>query len=197
MSESVFSAYLQLGFQHIFDLKAYDHLAFLVALAAPFIWKDLKQVVVLATSFTIGHSITLALAVLQYIPVNEFLIEFLIPVTIFLTSLGNFWRLKYEPVSMQSLWFSGKNLAAVFFGLIHGLGFSNYLKALLGNESRPVLELFSFNLGIEFGQILIVLLALLLSTFAIRFMPRKTWVMLISAITALISVYIIFGLWQN
>lgn len=194
MNDSVFSAYLQLGFHHIFSWLAYDHLAFLVALAAPYIWRNWRQLVLLATAFTIGHSVTLTLAVLQVIPVNESLIEILIPVTILITSLANFRKPEPENPGVKTVWFSGKNLVAAGFGLIHGMGFSNYLRAILGTESKPVLELFSFNLGIEIGQVLIVLLALLLNTFAIRFLPRRIWVMVISGITALVSVYILFGI---
>ena len=192
MSSSVFQVYLQVGFHHIFNLQAYDHLAFLVALAAPFVWRNWRQVVLLATAFTIGHSITLALSVLEVVQVNATVIEFLIPITILLTSLFNIVR-ELRPGG-KTIGFGAQNLLAGGFGLIHGLGFSNYLKMLLGNESKPVWELFSFNVGIEAGQILIVLLALLLNIFAIRFLPRRIWVIIISGITALVSFYIIFGL---
>ena len=172
-------------------------MAFLVALAAPFIWKKWKQVIVLATAFTIGHSFTLALAVLQVVPVYESFVETLIPITILLTSLANFRQTNDLDLTEKMRWFSGKNLAAGGFGLIHGFGFSNYLKSLLGYESKPVLELFAFNVGIEIGQVLIVLLALLLNTFAIRFLPRKIWIMIVSGITALVSVYILFGIFTG
>ena len=197
MNNSVFSAFLQLGVEHIISWQAYDHLAFLVALAAPFIWRDWKQVVFLATAFTIGHSITLALAVLQIIPVDERIIETLIPVTILLTSLANFREVMITNAEVKTLWFSGKNLSAGLFGLIHGMGFSNYLKSLLGYESRPVLELFAFNVGIEIGQVFIVLLALLLNILAVQFLPRKRWIRIVSGVTALVSVYILFGIWQG
>ena len=195
MTNSVFPAYLQLGFHHIFNLQAYDHLAFLVALAAPFIWRNWRNVVLLATAFTIGHSVTLALAVLQVIPVNEDLIETLIPVTILLTSISNIYQ-QARP-KQKTVGFGVQNLMAAGFGLIHGMGFSNYLKALLGKESKPVLELFAFNVGIEIGQVLIVLLALLLNTLAIKFLPRKLWIRIVSGTTALVSVYILIGIWQG
>lgn len=195
MPDSVFSAYLQLGFHHIFNWQAYDHLAFLVALATPFVWRNWRNVVLLATAFTIGHSVTLALAVLQVITVNVTLIETLIPVTILLTSLFNMHQ--HAKPEQKTVGFGVQNLMAGGFGLIHGMGFSNYLRSLLGKESKPVLELFSFNLGIEIGQVLIVLFALLLNTFAVRFLPRKRWIITVSGITALVSVYILFGLWQN
>ena len=189
MNDSVFSAFLQVGFHHIFNLDAYDHLAFLVALAAPFVWRNWRQVVLLATAFTIGHSVTLALAVLQIIPVNESLIETLIPVTILFTSLVNIFQ--HAKPEQKTVGFWAQNLLAGGFGLIHGMGFSNYLRSLLGKESKPILELFAFNIGIEIGQVLIVLLALLLNTFAVRFLPRKIWIIVVSAVTALVSVYIL------
>jgi hypothetical protein len=192
LNDSVFSAYLQLGFHHIFNLQAYDHLAFLVALAAPFAWRNWRNVVLLATAFTIGHSVTLALSVLEIVEIDPQLIEALIPVTILLTSIFNIYQ--HAKPELKTIGFLAQNLMAASFGLIHGLGFSNYLKQLLGKESKPVLELFSFNLGIEIGQVLIVLLALLLNTFAIRFLPRRIWVMVVSGITALVSVYILVEL---
>ncbi|KAA9340918.1 HupE/UreJ family protein [Adhaeribacter soli] len=195
MNASTFSAYLQVGFHHIFNLQAYDHLAFLVALAAPFIWRNWRNVVLLATAFTIGHSVTLALAVLQIIPVNESLIETLIPVTILFTSLFNIYQ--YARPEQKTVGFGLQNLLAAGFGLIHGMGFSNYLRSLLGKESKPVLELFAFNVGIEIGQVLIVLLALLLNTFAVRLLPRKTWIMVVSGVTALVSIYILFGIFAS
>ena len=149
----------------------------------------------LATAFTIGHSVTLALAVLQVIPVNEDLIETLIPVTILLTSISNIYQ-QARP-EQKTVGFGVQNLLAAGFGLIHGMGFSNYLKALLGKESKPVLELFAFNVGIEIGQVLIVLLALLLNTLAIKFLPRKLWIRIVSGTTALVSVYILIGIWQG
>lgn len=195
MNDSVFSAFLQLGFHHIFNLQAYDHLAFLVALAAPFVWRNWRNVILLATAFTVGHSITLALAVLQIIPVNESLIETLIPVTILFTSLFNIYQ--QTRLGAKTVGFGVQNLMAAGFGLIHGMGFSNYLRSLLGKESKPVLELFAFNVGIEIGQVLIVLLALLLNTFAVRMLPRKIWIMVVSGITALVSVYILFGIFAG
>jgi hypothetical protein len=195
LGASTFSAYLQVGFHHIFNLLAYDHLAFLVALAAPFVWRNWRNVVILATAFTLGHSVTLALAVLQLIPVNERLIETLIPVTILFTSLFNIYQ--HAKPEQKTVGFGLQNLMAAGFGLIHGMGFSNYLRSLLGQESKPVLELFAFNVGIEIGQILIVLLALLLNTFAVRLLPRKIWIIIVSGITALVSVYILFGIFAG
>src|SRR5690606_5952794 len=129
------------------------------------------------------------------IPVNESLIETLIPVTILFTSLFNIFQ-QAKP-EQKTVGFWAQNLIAGGFGLIHGMGFSNYLRSLLGKESKPILELFAFNVGIEIGQVLIVLLALLVNTFAIRLLPRKIWIIVVSSIAALVSVYILFGLFAG
>ena len=144
----MFSTYFQLGFEHITDINGYDHMLFLLALCAAYIYTDWKKILVLVTAFTLGHSITLSLAVLNIIPVNSAWIEFLIPVTIVLTA-GKNVVLKQEKSSVATY------LMALAFGLIHGMGFSNYLRSLLGDEL--LLPLFSFNIGIEVGQLLVVL----------------------------------------
>ena len=143
----MFSTYFQLGFEHITDLNGYDHMLFLLALCAAYVYSDWKKILVLVTAFTIGHSITLALAVLNIIPINGAWIEFLIPVTIVATAAKNI-------ISKQGKAATATYLMALGFGLIHGMGFSNYLRSLLGDEL--LLPLFSFNVGIEIGQLLVV-----------------------------------------
>ncbi|MBP9151903.1 MAG: HupE/UreJ family protein [Flavobacteriales bacterium] len=139
--------YLQLGFEHITDLHGYDHMLFLLALCAAYVYTDWKKILVLVTAFTIGHSITLALAVLNVIPVNSAWIEFLIPVTIVATAAKNLIA-KQENATIATYFM------ALGFGLIHGMGFSNYLRSLLGDEL--LMPLFAFNIGIELGQLLVV-----------------------------------------
>ncbi len=107
----------------------------------------------LVTAFTIGHSITLAVATLGYLPIRSEIIEFLIPVTIFLTCIFNIIR-KSESSPKDRL--NINYTMALFFGFIHGMGFSNYLRALLGIEESIFTPLLAFNLGLEIGQILIV-----------------------------------------
>ncbi|NVO85946.1 HupE/UreJ family protein [Hymenobacter terrestris] len=173
---SVFTTYLQLGFFHIFNLQAYDHLVFLLALCAPYVLRDWRRVVLLVTSFTVGHSLTLVLATLDLVNYSPQLIETLIPVTIILTALLNLARAGHatlrrtEPATTIGgpLVLALPNLLAVGFGLIHGLGFSSYLRELLGQQRRPVLELFSFNVGVELGQLLIVGLILALGYCLVR-----------------------------
>ncbi len=154
----MFDIYTKLGFEHILDPKGYDHILFVVALCAVYLVKDWKKVLILVTAFTIGHSLTLALSALNVISISATLVETLIPVTIILTCIYNIAKGKVE---------GEKNiinyLLALGFGFIHGLGFSNFFKALLGQEESIVGPLFYFNIGVELGQIIVVLLTLLLS----------------------------------
>jgi HupE / UreJ protein len=151
-----FFTFLKLGFQHITDLNGYDHMLFIIALSAAFTIYEWKKVLIMITFFTIGHSISLAMAVLNVVNVNSKLIEFLIPITILATAINSLlFDVKSESSKTTSS-ISYKSIYVVFFGLIHGLGFSNYLKSLLGKSKSLALELFSFNLGLELGQILIL-----------------------------------------
>jgi hypothetical protein len=155
---------------------------FLLALCAPYVLSDWRRVVALVTSFTIGHSITLALATLNIVTFNPAVIEALIPVTILLTCLANLARSGSEPKRNAPVIWALPNVLAAVFGLIHGLGFSNYLRELLGQNRRPVLELFSFNVGVEIGQLLIVSLILLLGFVVLRGFgaARRDWVLVVS-----------------
>ncbi|MFY8091064.1 MAG: HupE/UreJ family protein [Chitinophagaceae bacterium] len=154
-----FDLYFNLGWQHIADWQGYDHILFVMVLCLRYVFADWKKVLFLVTAFTIGHSITLALSVLQVISFKQNLIEFLIPITIIITALSN---LQVKKFVFKNKW-NAIYFLALFFGLIHGLGFSNYLKSLLGKGSNIVWELFAFNIGLEIGQLLIVTAGLLLS----------------------------------
>ena len=180
---SVFTTYLELGFWHLWSWQATDHLTFLLALCAPFVLADWRRVVALVTSFTIGHSLTLALATLGLVSFDKAWIEALIPVTIMLTALLNMQqagradtRPQRRPIPV--IW-ALPNALALAFGLIHGLGFSNYLRSLLGENSRPVVELLSFNLGVELGQLLVVSIILLLGFVMLRGFDaaRRDWIL--------------------
>lgn len=146
------------GLEHIADLNGYDHMLFLLALCGVYSFKDWKNLLILITAFTIGHSVTLALSVLNYIIIKSEWIEFFIPVTILSTCILNLKNLD-KPVKNQSV----KYILTLFFGLIHGLGFSYLLKSLLGKEENISLPLFAFNIGLEAGQIIIVGLIFLIS----------------------------------
>lgn len=165
-----FQLYFNLGWHHILDWQGYDHILFLFALCSIYSAQDLKKLLILITAFTLGHSITLALSVWQYIHINSGIIEFLIPVTILITSFSNITGKKKKPKKMLF-----RYLMALFFGLIHGMGFSNYLKSLMGKSANIVLELLGFNLGLEFGQLLIVAGLVIISFILIRIIKIKQW----------------------
>ncbi len=151
---SEFALYFGLGKDHILDyMDGYDHILFVLALCAVYLIRDWKKILILITAFTIGHSITLALATMNVVNYASETIEFLIPLTIFITAGSNLFRNDSEvsklPVQINYLF-------ALFFGLIHGLGFSNYLRALLGKNENILPPLFAFNVGLEIGQIIVV-----------------------------------------
>jgi len=180
---STFSLYFQLGQEHILDRNAYDHMAFVIALAALYQFADWKRILVLVTAFTIGHSITLGLATMRVISVNTSLIEFLIPLTILFTAISNLF-VREEAIQLRKVQIN--YLLALGFGLIHGLGFSNYLQAILGKEEAITWPLFAFNVGLEAGQIIIVgiflsLAFLFVSVFGVA---RRDWKMIVSSIVA-------------
>lgn len=165
-----FPLYFELGWQHILDWQGYDHILFVIVLCGTYALTDWKKVLILVTAFTIGHSITLALSAFNIVNVKTPLIEFLIPITILITAISNILSKRQKPKGQKF-----KYTMALFFGLIHGLGFSNYLKSLLGKSSSITAELFAFNIGLEFGQILIVTGVLILSFFLIWIVKIKRW----------------------
>lgn len=184
----MFSTYLQLGFDHILDLNAYDHILFVMTLTAIYAASQWKNVLILVTAFTIGHTVTLALSTLGIVTINSDLVEFLIPLTIILTAIYNIFKIRAENQKIVMHY-----LLAAFFGLIHGLGFSNYLKALLGGEDSIVTPLLAFNLGVEGGQIVIVMITVIASIVAIKLLglKQKYWVWGISIISILVSIYLL------
>ena len=178
---SEFQLYFSLGKDHILDYaNGYDHILFVVALCAIYLTSDWRKILILVTAFTIGHSITLALSTLNVIQVNAPLIEFLIPLTIFITAFTNLFRNeeRYLYKRIQTNY-----LLALFFGLIHGMGFSNYLKAILGKDQSIVTQLLAFNLGLEFGQIIIVGIFMVCSLILVDIagISRRDWKMVISS----------------
>ena len=177
---SEFQLYYGLGFDHILDVNGYDHILFVIALCALYQSSDWKKVLILVTAFTIGHSITLALATLRIVEINADLIEFLIPVTILITSLSNLFT-KEHRIAVGRIW--RNYLFAGFFGLIHGLGFSNYLRALLGTDQEIIWQLFAFNVGLEVGQIIIVALFMIVSFIFVSLggISRRDWKIIISS----------------
>ncbi len=147
-----FFLYFSLGLQHIMDWQGYDHILFIFALIAVYEWQAYRQVFVLITAFTLGHSLSLALSVLDFVTVSPLLVEFLIPLTIVFTAISNLFS-KLETIRLKRL----KYGLALVFGCIHGLGFSNYLKSLLAHDEQVFKPLLAFNLGLELGQLLIII----------------------------------------
>jgi ABC-type antimicrobial peptide transport system permease subunit len=177
-----FGFYLREGFLHITDWKGYDHILFVMALCLPYFVKDPtaiggKQVLILITAFTIGHSITLALSVLNKILIPSRWIEFLIPITIMIMAVENLFRNNLQPKHVKI-----RYVAALVFGLIHGLGFSNYLKSMMGKSENIILQLLAFNIGLELGQLLIVLAVLIVSFIFVRLlnMKQREWIVFTS-----------------
>lgn len=173
-----FWLYFRLGREHIADLSGYDHILFVVALCLRYTFADWKKLLVLVTAFTIGHSITLALSALNYVSISSTWIEFLIPVTIVITALSNVWQKEKTRESKFPLIY----FLALFFGLIHGLGFSNYLKGLLGKDENIVTQLLAFNIGLEAGQLLIVAAVLIITFVCLQVfkLNRREYIVLLS-----------------
>lgn len=181
---SEFALYFHLGKEHILDYKnGYDHILFVLALCAVYLAHDWKKILILVTAFTIGHSITLALSTLRIISADPNLIEFLIPLTIFITAVSNVLK-KNELAGSARIQI---NYAfALFFGLIHGLGFSNYLRAILGKDHSILSQLFAFNLGLEFGQVIVVAIFLVIAFVLVDLLKvnRRDWKMVLSSAIA-------------
>lgn len=173
-----FPLYFELGWQHILDWQGYDHILFVTVLCGTYLLADWKKVLILVTAFTLGHSVTLALSVFNKILIPTNLIEFLIPVTIVITALYNIFNKRIVKSSFSPIY-----IFALIFGLIHGLGFSNYLKSLIGQTNNVVAELLAFNVGLEFGQIVIVIGILMLSYLFVTVLKtqKREWNLFISA----------------
>ena len=152
----MFAVYLELGFEHLLDLRGYDHILFLAGLCAAYSLARWRDLLVLVTAFTIGHSVSLALATLRLVSVNSSLVEFLIPVTIVATALTNLAGLRRDDPSAHRVAARPLRYAlALAFGVIHGLGFSNFLRIALGDERNLFVPLLSFNIGLELAQIVV------------------------------------------
>lgn len=173
-----FGFYFGLGWEHIISSDALDHQLFIAALAAIYLLKDWKQVLILVTAFTIGHSLTMALSVLDIIRFPSNWVEFLIPLTIVITAISNLFQKKFTPKSIRINYF-----LALFFGLIHGMGFANSIRFMLAKDQSIGWGLFGFNVGLEAGQVVVVFILLLLAYFIVNMLRvnRRDWVIFLSA----------------
>lgn len=186
--------YLRLGLHHIADLRGYDHILFIAALTVAYPPAEWRRLLWLVTAFTLGHSVTLALATLDLVRAPSNLVEMAIALTIVISAILAFalaWRQGGERPAGQGLRYG----MAAAFGLIHGLGFSTFLRSLLGGEESIVLPLLSFNVGLELGQLLIVAAVLALGAAAERLfrLSRRAWVMGLSAVIAVAGVGLLVG----
>ncbi len=152
-----FIFYFKEGWFHIVSKGALDHLFFIVVLSIGFTFSQWRNILVLVTAFTIGHSLTLFLSVLDIIRFNDKYVEFAIPCTIVFSSVLNFFR-KNQLEKIDKLQY----FLALVFGFIHGMGFANSIRFMMSSDQHLLSSLFSFNLGLESGQIFVVLLMLLI-----------------------------------
>ena len=173
-----FSFYFKIGWRHIISWNALDHLLFIAALSAIYLLTDWKQVLILVTAFTIGHSLTLILSVFDIIRFNSRWVEFLIPCTIVVTAITNLFQKKFTPKSIRINYF-----LALSFGLIHGMGFANALRIMLAKDQSFGWDLLGFNLGLEAGQIAVVISLLLAAAIILGLFKvnRREWVIFLSA----------------
>ncbi|BAO54447.1 HupE/UreJ family protein [Nonlabens marinus] len=191
-----FIFYFLEGFWHVLDLQAYDHILFIILLAVPFLFNGWRKLLLLVTAFTIGHSISLLLVVFGKVSFSTAYIEFLIPVTIAITALYNIFTAGRRHRD-NTPWFTAS--IAVFFGLVHGFGFSGAFRMLAaGSDENTLLMLGEFALGIEAAQLVIVLIVLILNfifTGLFRF-SKKDWTQIISAIIFGIVIPMLIARWM-
>ncbi|MDR6763047.1 hypothetical protein J2Y38_003265 [Flavobacterium sp. 2755] len=178
---SQFWIYFQIGLKHVLDINAYDHVLFLIALTVPYSFKDWKRILLLVSVFTIGHTLALILSVFGIIAIKVNIVEFLIPITILITALYHLFTAGKATKN------DGVNViffVTLFFGIIHGLGFSNYFKTILGGSaSSKLLPLGEFALGIEAAQLVVVFVVLVISYIVqtvFRF-SKRDWALVMSA----------------
>lgn len=178
---SQFWIFFETGLRHVLDIGAYDHVLFLVALTVPYAFKDWTRVLLLVSLFTLGHTAALMLSVFGILSVRADLVEFLIPITILITALFHLFTAgkssKKEGITVIAC-------ITIFFGIIHGLGFSNYFRGLLpGTASEKLVPLLEFALGIEAAQIIVVLVVLILSYIVQTFFrfSKRDWTLVMSS----------------
>jgi hypothetical protein len=179
---SEFMLYLQIGLRHVLDIRAYDHVLFLIALVVPYHFKDWKKIITLVSVFTLGHTLALFMAVFDMVKINVSLVEFLIPITILATAVHNLFTAGKGGGKSNV---SAAVFITLFFGIIHGLGFSNYFNTILaGSPSDKLLPMLEFALGIELAQLAVVLTVLIVSALMQYFIrnSKRNWVLITSSI---------------
>jgi hypothetical protein len=176
-----FLIYFNMGLRHVLDIDAYDHILFLIALMIPYAFKDWQRVLLLVSLFTLGHTLALFLSVFGVVKIQVNVVEFLIPITILITAIFHLFTAgksgKKESITFVAL-------VTVFFGLIHGLGFSNYFNTIMvGTRAEKLVPLLEFALGIEAAQIIVVIIVLIIAYIVqtvFRF-SKRDWALVMSA----------------
>lgn len=196
---SEFWLYFNIGLQHVLDIDGYDHVLFLIALTVPYAFKDWKRVLILVSLFTVGHTLALMLSVFEIVIIKASLVEFLIPITILITALFHLFTAG-KSSKKESITFVA--FVTLFFGIIHGLGFSNYFKSILpGDNVDKLVPLLEFALGIEAAQIIVVLIVLLLSFIVQSFFrfSKRDWTLVMSAFVIGVVLPMIIGsdIWRG
>jgi hypothetical protein len=179
---SEFMLYLEVGLNHVLDITAYDHVLFLIALVVPYHFRDWKKIISLISVFTLGHTLALVLAVYDLVKINVSLVEFLIPITIMCTAVYNLFN-SGKGATKSTI--SGAVFITLFFGVIHGLGFSNYFNAILaGSPNDKLLPMLQFAVGIELAQLAVVFTVLIASFFVQYFIrnSKRNWILISSSI---------------
>ena len=196
---SEFWIYFNIGIKHVLNISAYDHVLFLIALTIPYAFKDWRRLLLLISLFTVGHTLALVLSVYEIVYIKSNLIEFIIPITILVVAIFNLFTAgknnKNESISLIAF-------VTLFFGIIHGLGFSNYFKTILpGKSADKLLPLTEFALGIETAQIIVVFVVLIISYIVQTFFrfSKRDWTLVMSAfiIGVIIPLVIQSPIWRR
>ncbi len=185
-----FWIYCKLGIEHILNIQGLDHMLFIIVLCAVYKLCETKKITVLITAFTIGHSITLAISSLEIIKVNSHVIEMLIPITIIVTAIFNIFINNPEKTPH---FISYNYVLALVFGLIHGMGFSSFFRAMMAGQDNIVFPLLYFNIGIEIGQLAIVIILLFVLFLFSRLVKfnHKYWNLILSSLGGFIALILL------
>lgn len=188
---STFNVYFRYGYDHILNLAALDHILFIIAIMAVYQLRNWLKIVIAISLFTVGHSIALTLAVFEVVHIDKKLVEFLIPLTIVITALFNLTRIGQNQNSRSKYWL------ALLFGLIHGLGFSNYYQMLILGEKGYASTLLPFNLGVEVAQIVVMFCIMILMAIFQNIFNRKVrdWNLFVSGTAFGLAAMMCFTSW--
>ncbi len=173
--------FFNIGLKHVLNFNAYDHVLFLIALSIPYAFKDWKRLLILVSLFTAGHTLALLLSVFGLIKVNVSLVEFVIPITILIVAFFNLFT-SSKSNKNESITFIA--VVTLSFGIIHGLGFSNYFNTILpGKSAQKLLPVSEFALGIEVAQATVIFVMLILSYIVQNFFrfSKRDWTLVMSA----------------